>query len=86
MKMKKSKDGLKEGKGKASSSRQIDARIKAVGDWRSETLARVRKLIKVACPDVVETVKWRKPSNPAGVPVWECNGIICTGEAGHRPP
>jgi hypothetical protein len=45
-----------------------------------ETLARVRALIKEADPDVVENVKWRKPSSPAGVPVWEHDGIICTGE------
>jgi hypothetical protein len=58
----------------------IDAKIKALGDWRGEMLARVRKLIKEADPDVVEEVKWRKPSNPMGVPVWEHGGIICTGE------
>jgi hypothetical protein len=58
----------------------IDARIKALGDWRGETLARVRSLIREADPDVVEEVKWRKPSNPHGVPVWEHDGIICTGE------
>jgi hypothetical protein len=58
----------------------IDARIAALGDWRGETLARVRKLIKQADPKVVEAVKWRKPSNPNGVPVWEHEGIICTGE------
>jgi hypothetical protein len=57
-----------------SPSRLIDARIRELGDWRGETLARVRALIKAACPDVVETWKWR------GVPVWEHNGIICTGE------
>ena len=50
------------------------------GDWRSKTLARMRALIKEADPDVVETVKWQKPSNPSGVPVWEHDGIICTGE------
>jgi len=49
-------------------------------DWRSKTLDRVRKLIEGADPDAVETVKWRKPGNPAGVPVWEHDGIICTGE------
>src|SRR5690348_15746282 len=50
-------------------------------DWRSETLARVRALIEAADPDVVEEVKWRKPSNGMrGVPVWEHDGIICTGE------
>ncbi|NJM30028.1 MAG: DUF1801 domain-containing protein [Rhizobiales bacterium] len=52
----------------------ISARIKELGDWRGETLAHVRKLIKQACPDVVEEWKWR------GVPVWEFDGIICTGE------
>ena len=49
-------------------------------DWRGETLARIRTLIKDADPDVVEEVKWSKPSDPAGVPVWEHAGIICTGE------
>ena len=63
-----------------SPSRLIDARIKALGDWRGEALARVRALIKEADPEVIEAVKWRKPSNPLGVPVWEHNGIICTGE------
>ena len=59
----------------------IDARIKALGDWRGMTLARVRALIKQADPGVVEEVKWRKPSNAMlGVPVWEHDGIICTGE------
>ena len=55
-------------------------RIAAPGDWRGEALDRVRALIREADPEVVETVKWRKPSNPAGVPVWEHQGIICTGE------
>lgn len=59
---------------------QIDAKIAALGDWRGETLARLRALIKAADPDVVEEVKWRRPSNPAGVPVWEHAGLICTGE------
>jgi hypothetical protein len=54
--------------------------VKKAGDWRSETLARVRSLITQADPDAVEEVKWRKPSNPAGVPVWSHAGIICTGE------
>jgi hypothetical protein len=61
-------------------SRLIDARIKSLKDWRGETLARMRKLIKDADPDMVEEVKWRKPSNPNGVPVWEHDGIVCTGE------
>jgi hypothetical protein len=79
--MKKSKSGSKEAKDEASPSHLIDARIAALGDWRGETLARVRALIKEACPDVVEEVKWRKPSNAMlGVPVWEHAGIICTGE------
>ena len=50
------------------------------GDWRGQTLQKLRTLIQQADPGAVETVKWRKPSNPAGVPVWEDNGIICTGE------
>ncbi|HET9428400.1 MAG TPA: DUF1801 domain-containing protein [Allosphingosinicella sp.] len=58
----------------------IDAKIATLGDWRGERLARVRQLILEADPEIVETVKWRKPSNPSGVPVWERNGIICTGE------
>ena len=62
-------------------ARLIDARIKKLGDWRGETLARVRALIKQADPEVIEEVKWRKPSNAMlGVPVWEHDGIICTGE------
>jgi hypothetical protein len=77
--MKTSRTAAKEAKG-GSSSRLIDARIKELGDWRGETLARVRKLIRQADPEVVEEVKWRKPSNPLGVPVWEHAGIICTGE------
>ena len=49
-------------------------------DWRSETLERIRKLIRQVDPDVAETVKWRKASNPDGVPVWEDGGVLCTGE------
>jgi hypothetical protein len=79
--MVKTKSGPKEAKGADSPSALIDARIAALGDWRGETLARVRKLIREADPDVVEEVKWRKPSNAMlGVPVWERDGIICTGE------
>jgi hypothetical protein len=63
-----------------TASQLIDARIAALGDWRGETLARVRALIRQADPEIVEAVKWRKPSNPSGVPVWEHDGIICTGE------
>jgi hypothetical protein len=64
----------------ASPAELIDATIAELGDWRGETLARVRALIHDAEPDVVETVKWPKPSNPGGVPVWERDGIICSGE------
>ena len=64
----------------ATASQLIDSRIAALGDWRGETLRRIRELIREADPDVVETVKWRKPSNPSGVPVWEHEGILCTGE------
>ena len=63
-----------------SASGLIDARIRELGDWRGEILSRLRALIKQADPKVVEEVKWRKPSNPAGVPVWSHNGIICIGE------
>jgi hypothetical protein len=72
--MKKSAGGSKEAKGGDSPSRLIDARIKELSDWRGETLARVRILIKQADPEVVEEWKWR------GVPVWSHAGIICTGE------
>src|ERR1700733_5017288 len=70
----KSKSGAKESKASGSPSQLIDGRIKELGDWRGETLARVRTLIKAADPEVVEEWKWR------GVPVWEHAGIICTGE------
>jgi hypothetical protein len=63
-----------------SAPAQIDARIKELGDWRGDTLSRVRSLIKQADPDVVEELKWKKASAPAGVPVWSHDGIICTGE------
>lgn len=59
----------------------IDAKIASLGDWRGEMLARVRQLIKEAVPDVVEEVKWRKPTNQLGVPTWSHAGIICTGES-----
>jgi hypothetical protein len=63
-----------------SASELIDRRIAELGDWRGETLACVRALIKQADDEVVEEVKWRKPSNPMGVPVWSHDGILCTGE------
>jgi hypothetical protein len=72
--MKKTKSAAAKEKAGASPSRMIDGRIKELNDWRGEMLARVRSLIKEACPDVVEEWKWR------GVPVWEHDGIICTGE------
>ena len=60
-------------------SQLIDARIQELGDWRGETLAKMRRLIKEADPEVVEEWKWVKPTNP-GTPVWSHNGGICTGE------
>ncbi len=72
--MKNTTSGSKEGKAGASPSQLIDARIKQPNDWRGETLARIRILIREADPEVVEEWKWR------GVPVWEHAGIICTGE------
>jgi len=68
-------------KSNETASQLIDAQLKELTDWRGETLARVRRLIKQADPEVVEELKWKKPSNPAGVPVWSHNGQICTGEA-----
>ncbi len=59
---------------------RITQTIAELDDWRGETLRRARELIKAADPDVVEEVKWVKPSNPAGVPTWSHDGIICTGE------
>jgi hypothetical protein len=89
--MKKRKSGSKEAKGGGSPSqprklsgpsagRPIDARIKELSDWRGETLARVRILIKQADPEVVEELKWVKPTTPGGVPVWSQAGMLCTGE------
>jgi hypothetical protein len=69
-----SKAGAPQARAGDSPSRLIDARIKELGDWRGEMLARLRSLIKEADPEVVEEWKWR------GVPVWEDSGIICTGE------
>jgi hypothetical protein len=63
-----------------SASELISNRIADLGDWRGETLSRMRKLITEADPDVVEELKWVKPTNP-GTPVWSHDGIICTGEA-----
>src|SRR3954449_12178493 len=79
--VKKSKSVSKAGKKGDASSQRADSKTKELSDWRGETLARVRTLIKDADPEVVEEVKWRKPSNAMrGVPVWSHGGIICTGE------
>jgi len=64
----------------ASDTDIVPAHIAAIGGWRGETLARMRALILEADPEITEDIKWRKPSNPAGVPVWERGGIVCTGE------
>lgn len=75
------KRGTKAAEAGDSPSRLIDAKIGKLGDWRGETLARVRAIIRQADPEIVEEVKWRKPSNAMlGVPVWEHDGIVCTGE------
>ena len=63
-----------------SESAQVDAKIKGLGDWRGRTLSQLRALIKAADPTVIEEMKWKKPSNPSGVPVWSHDGIICIGE------
>ncbi len=72
--MKKSQGAATKAKATASPSKLVDAKIKELGDWRGETLAKIRALIHQAVPDVVEEWKWR------GVPIWEHSGIICTGE------
>lgn len=59
----------------------IDEKLKTLGDWRGALLARLRRLIHEADPNVVEGVKWRKAANPLGVPTWEHSGILCTGES-----
>jgi len=63
-----------------TASEEIDAKLARLGDWRGATLARMRRLIREADPQVVEELKWRKPSNPSGVPTWSHAGILCTGE------
>jgi hypothetical protein len=63
-----------------SASKQIDAIIKKSSDWRGKTLGELRALILEADPDVIEEVKWKKPSNPMGVPVWSHRGIVCVGD------
>ena len=71
------KSGSTEGR---PASELIDKRIAELGDWRAETLSRMRELIRAADPDVVEEWKWAKATNP-GTPVWSHDGIICTGES-----
>jgi hypothetical protein len=61
-------------------SQEIDAIIKKPGDWRGETLSELRGVVLRAAPEVVEEVKWKKPSRPEGVPVWSLDGIVCIGE------
>ena len=63
-----------------SASQQIDAKIRELGDWRGRRLSELRDLIKRADTGIVEEVKWKKPSNPSGVPVWSHDGIVCIGE------
>ena len=63
-----------------SASQQIDAKIRELGDWRGRRLSELRDLIKRADAGIVEEVKWKKPSNPSGVPVWSHDGIVCIGE------
>ena len=79
--MEETKSGSKEETTGGSPSNLIDARIEELKDWRGETLARVRSLIKQADLEVIEEMKWAKPSNSmSGVPVWSHAGILCTGE------
>ncbi len=78
--MKKKTSQIVESESGESSSGEVDVRIEVLGDWRGEMLARLRAVIKQADPDVVEERKWKKPSNPWGVPVWSHDGMICTGE------
>lgn len=63
-----------------SDTEEIDAKIERIGGWRGEMLGRLRALIKAADPAVTEELKWRKASNPSGVPVWSLDGMVCTGE------
>ena len=77
----KPKSPLKAGAAGKSASKLIDQRIRDLGGWRGETLARMRALILEADPQMIEECKWVKPTNPLGVPVWSHDGIVCTGEA-----
>jgi hypothetical protein len=71
---------VKKGRMMKKSGSQKGVKDSELGDWREKTLAKVRQLIKDADPEIVEEVKWRKPSNPSGIPVWYRSGMICTGE------
>ena len=64
-----------------SGSQLVDAKIKEIGDWRGKKLALLRAVIKKADAQIIEEMKWKKPSNPTGVPVWSHDGIVCIGEA-----
>jgi len=64
-----------------SGSQLVDAKIKALGDWRGRMMSRLRVVIKKADAGIIEEMKWKKPSNPMGVPVWSHDGIVCIGEA-----
>ncbi len=78
--MKKSSSETFEAPSRLPASRSIDLKIEELGGWRGELLSRLRALIKQTDPEAVEECKWKKPSNPLGVPVWSHKGIICTGE------
>ena len=71
---------VKKGRSKSGELKRIDEGIDNPGDWRGELLSRLRALIMEAEPEMTEERKWRKPSNPAGVPTWSHNGLVCTGE------
>jgi hypothetical protein len=78
--MKKKVSQKAESASRESGSNEVDARIQELADWRGEMLSRLRGLIKQADAEVAEECKWKKPSNPWGVPVWSHDGMICTGE------
>jgi hypothetical protein len=78
--MKSKASGKIESASRESASKEVDAKILELSGWRGEMLARLRTLIRQADPEIVEECKWKKPSNPCGVPVWSHEGIICTGE------
>ena len=79
--MKKSASRKVESESSEAGSREVEAFIQKLGDWRGEMLSHLRALIKQADPEVMEECKWKKPSKPGGTPVWSHDGIICTGES-----